>query len=162
TSEYVTARVPVRVVQYAEAILPNRDRLNFTSLGAEQSVLYQVHDDRGRLIADTTATVAIADTSVALFAGGAVRAVRPGETRLQLSVGSVNQTVLIDVQQRVASLRLQRDTIRFDALRDTTTIHAIAQDSLGYPVLNPDLVFEVGNGEVAQLSADRSLESLTP
>src|SRR5204862_37165 len=108
------------------------------------------------------ATVLVADTSVATVAGGMVRAVRPGETLLHLTVGSVHQTMVIDVQQRVASLRLQRDTIRFDALRDTTTIYAIAQDSLGNPVPNPDLVFEVGDGQVANFSIQRALESLTP
>ncbi len=108
------------------------------------------------------ATLSVADTTVAQVTDTGVRAALPGATELRLAVGSVTSSVAIDVEQRIASLRLQRDTIRFDALRDTTTIHVIAEDSLGNPVHHPELVFEVGDGQVVALSADRSLEAVTP
>jgi len=161
-SDYVTSRVPLHVVQYVAAIIPAVDTLTFRSLGAAIPIAYRVRDDRGRVVGDTIATLSVADTSVAQVTDTIVRASQPGATELRLAVGSVTSTVAIAVEQRVASLALRRDTIRFDALHDTTTIYAIARDSLGYPVLNPDLVLQVANDQVVTLSPDRSLEAVTP
>src|SRR5439155_6340172 len=93
TSDYVTSRVPLQVVQFVAAIIPERDALSFSSLGAERSIGYEVRDDRGRQVSDTVAALSIVDTTVAQLTGEMVRSSLPGKTELRLSVGSVRSTV---------------------------------------------------------------------
>jgi len=161
-SHSATAVFPLRVTQYVAAIVPVIDILQFSALGAELPVAYVVHDDRGRVVADTTVAIEVADPAIALVVGGNVRAVAPGITSLRLSLGPASATMLAGVQQRVGSLRLIRDTIRIDALMDTTTIVPLAHDSLGSPIANPALAYDVSDRNVARFAAARTLEALQP
>lgn len=155
-------RAAVRVVQVVAGIEPAIDTLRFSSLGAELPVRVAVRDDRGYLVPDTTVMIAVADTTVAQAMGGVVRSVGSGATALRLSLGSVETTIAVAVRQRVASLRLVRDTLRLDALQDTTTVHLIARDSLGAIIRNPLVVYTVSDSNVAKIGPDRTLEALTP
>jgi hypothetical protein len=161
-SDNVTARIPLRVVQHVAAIVPQTSALSFTSLGAELPIGYAVLDDRGRVVAETTAVLSVADTTVAQLSDTLVRASKAGSTELRFTVGTATTTIPVSVQQRVASLQLQRDTVRFDALRDTTTIQFVATDSLGFQVLNPDLVYDLSDGQVATLAGASLLEATNP
>ena len=160
SSHGAEAVVPVQVVQYVAAIEPASDVIEFSSLGAELPVVYEVRDDRGRVVGDTTVAIAAADSAVVQVVGGNVRAVAPGITSLRLSLGVASATMLAGVQQRVGSLRLLRDTIRLDALRDTTTLTPIAHDSLGFPIPNPSVAYQVSDAEVARFAGPRTLEAL--
>jgi dienelactone hydrolase len=161
-SDYMTAHIPLRVVQHVAAIIPETNALTFTSLGAQLPIRYTVVDDRGRLVADTTATLSLADTTIAQLSDTVVGASKPGSTELRFSVGAATTTIPVAVQQRIALLRLQPDTVRFDALRDTTTIQLVAIDSLGFPVLNPDLVYELSDAQVVTLAGASLLEATNP
>jgi len=161
TSNYVSARIPLQVVQYVASIRPASDTLYFTSLNAQRPVQYVLRDDRGGIVSDTSATLAVGDTSVAQLTDSGLKAVKPGITTLQLAVGSVRATTVVNVQQRVASLALRRDTIRFDALLDTTTIYAIARDSLGSPIYDVAVVVQVGDADVAKLADQLVIQALT-
>jgi hypothetical protein len=161
-SNYVNARIPLRVVQHVAAIVPQTTALRFTSLGAELPIRYAVLDDRGRVVADTTAALSVADTTVAQLSDTLVRASKTGSTELRFAVGTATTTIPVEVQQRIASLRLQPDSIRFDALRDTATFQPVAVDSLGFPVPNPDLVYELSDGQVVTLAGASLLEAAGP
>jgi hypothetical protein len=161
-SDYVRARIPLRVVQHVAAIIPQTNALSFTSLGAELPIRYAVLDDRGRLVADTTAALSVADTTVAQLSDTLVRALKTGSTELRYTVGTATTTIPVAVQQRIASLRLQPDSIRFDALRDTATFQPVAVDSLGFPIPNPDLVYELSDGQVVTLAGASLLEAAGP
>ncbi len=161
-SNYVNARIPLRVVQHVAAIVPQTTALRFTSLGAELPIRYAVLDDRGRVVADTTAALSVADTMVAQLSDTLVRAAKTGSTELRFTVGTATTTIPVAVQQRIASLRLQPDSIRFDALRDTATFQPVAVDSLGFPIPNPDLVYELSDGQVVTLAGASLLEAAGP
>jgi len=161
-SHGVVAAFRLHVTQYAQRITPALDTLQFSSLGADLPVAYEVRDDRGRLIADTAAILSTADTAIARINGTAVHSVRPGETDLHLTVGQASADVPVRIAQRVATLRFHRDTIRFDALDDTTTLHPVARDSLGFDVLSPTLDLSVTNPQVTRFASGRVLQSVAP
>jgi hypothetical protein len=162
-SERVAISVPLRVVQYVASITPALDTLWFTSLRAQLPVAYVMHDDKGAIVADTVAGLEVIDTVVArLTESGGVRSFARGVTALRLSVGSATATITLKVQQRVASLAFRRDTILLDALRDTTTIHAIAHDSLGSLIEDPDLTLQVSDGGIVSVDDRRILEAHNP
>jgi hypothetical protein len=161
TSGGVTIQLPLDVVQYVAAIEPVIDTIQLFSLGAEMPVAYVVRDDRGRVVADTAAALALADTTVASLAAERVRSLKNGVTSVRLSIDGVEAVVGIEVVQRIASLRLRRDTIRFDALLDTTTVYPIAHDSLGSNIPHPAVVVQVANTGVVEL-AGRLLQARTP
>jgi hypothetical protein len=150
-------RVPVRVVQYVAAIVPAADTLRFSSLGADRPFAYEVMDDRGRLVADTAATVSISDSAVVLVAAGSVRSQSLGATAVHLDIGLVGAVVAVEVRQRVASIELWRDTVEFDALRDTTSLHGSARDSLGFPVSQPTIAFAVSDTQVVRVVSGQTL-----
>jgi hypothetical protein len=162
TSQGISAAVPLFVTQYVAAIIPVSDSLRFSALGAERPVAYVVRDDRGRVVADTTVAISIADPSVAQLEGEFVRSLATGVTTLRLALGPATATIVVGVQQRVGSLALVRDTIRLDALRDTTTVNPIVHDSMGAPIANADLVYDVSDRQVAKFSSGRTLEALSP
>jgi hypothetical protein len=161
-SEGARVTVPLSVMQKVASILPASDTLYFTSLGAAVPLRYTVRDDRGRLVADTAATVTLADTTVAQVADSSIRSSSPGATQVKLTIANATAVVGISVQQKVATLRLRRDTIRFDALLDTTTIYPVAQDSLGFPVAHPTLLLEVQDGSVVRVDSDLGLQAVQP
>jgi hypothetical protein len=163
-SHGVGAAVPLHVTQYVAAIVPARDTLVFSALGAELPVSYVVRDDRGRVVADTVASVSVTDTNVARVSGGGavVRSLTTGIAALSLQVASTSAVVPVVVDQRIATLRLHRDTIRFDALFDTTTLHPIAKDSLGADVQQAVLQVAVGNQQIAEVGSGTLIQSITP
>jgi hypothetical protein len=161
TSRGVGATLPLHVTQFVAAIVPAHDTLVFSSLGAEVPIAYEVRDDRGRVVADTVAALSVSDTSVARLDGTRLRSLSPGDATLQFELSPANALIPLTVDQRIASLRLIRDTIRFDALFDTTTIHPIARDSLGFYVRQPAVIIQVQDEQVAELAA-RTLTAVTP
>jgi len=158
----VAAQFPMQVTQYVATIVPAADVIQLSALGAEVPVVYVVRDDRGRIVADTIAAIVAADAGVVQVVGNQVRAVAPGITSLRLTLGSAAATVIAGVQQRVGSLRLVRDTIRLDALMDTTSVVPVAHDSLGAPIAAPALSYDVSDRQVATFSAGRTLEAVNP
>ena len=160
SSHGVVGTFSLDVVQYVSAILPVIDVLQFSALGAELPVAYEVRDDRGRVVADTTVAIEAANPAVVQVVGGNVRAIAPGATSLRLSLGPASATMLAGVQQRVGSLRLLRDTIRLDALQDTTTLTPIAHDSLGSPIPNPSVGYQLSDAQVARFAGPRTIEAL--
>jgi hypothetical protein len=161
-SDRLTASIPIQVTQRVASIHPASDTLYFTSLKAERPLQYVLTDDKGGIVSDTFAMLSVADTAIAQLTSSGVQALNPGTTTLHLTVGSISASTVVNVQQRVASLALRRDTIRFDALLDTTTIYAIARDSLGSPIPQPAVIVQVGNGEVAKVAGEHVVQALTP
>ena len=161
-SHGVGAAVPLHVTQYVAAIVPARDTLVFSALGAELPVSYVVRDDRGRVVADTAASVSVTDTNIARVSGAVVRSLTTGIAALSLQVASTSTVVPLVVDQRIATLRLHRDTIRFDALFDTTTLHPIAKDSLGADVQQPVLQVAVDNQQIAEVATGTLIQAITP
>jgi hypothetical protein len=167
TSQGISAGASLHVKQYVAAIEPMADTLRFSALGAQRPVAYVVRDDRGRVVADTAAEISIADGADGVIAqvdskGEYVRAVALGFTTLRLALGPASAAIVVGVQQRVGSLALVRDTIRLDALLDTTTVVPIAHDSLGSPIAQPALVYEVSDQTVARFATARTLEAVKP
>jgi hypothetical protein len=162
TSDRVAIQLPVHVVQYVASVTPEADTLNFTSLGAVQPVRYVLRDDKGGLVDDTIAAATVADTSVARLTPDGIRARKPGVTSLSLVVGTSTATVALRIQQRVASLGFHRDTILIAALRDTTTIQAVARDSLGYLIAEPQINIQVTDAEIATVDFGTVLQAVTP
>src|SRR2546430_10507143 len=162
TSRGIATTVPLRVTQYVAAILPTPDTLALSSLRAGLPVLYEVRDDRGRIVHDTTPDLSVSDTAIVRLTGAQLRSVALGAATVHLALGAANADVAAVINQRIASLRLVRDTIRFDALRDTTTLDPIASDSLGAVVHQPTVVVQVLDDHIAQVDGSGTLRSLSP
>jgi hypothetical protein len=162
TSHGVGATLPLHVTQFVAAIVPARDTVVFSSLGAEWPIAYIVHDDRGRIIADTLAALSVSDTTVVRLNGSRLQSLTSGAASLQVQLGLAVSEIHTIVDQRIATLSLLRDTIRFDALLDTTTIRPIARDSLGFYVPQPGIVFQVQDEQVVEMAATAILKAVTP
>jgi hypothetical protein len=160
-SRGVAIDLPLQVMQLVVSIRASDDTIHLWSLGAESSLDYIVRDDRGRLVADTVVAISGMDTTIVRLTDGRVRSVATGATALQLAIGAVTTTVIVEVEQRIASLRFGRDTIRFDALFDTTTVRGVAEDSLGSAIPYPRLVLLIQDERVVKV-AGRSLQAITP
>jgi len=161
-SEGVQSTLALHVTQYVAKIVPAVDTFRFTSLGAELPVSYSVVDDRGKVVADTQATITVLDTAVAQVAAGHIQSVSVGSTSLRYDVVAVSRQVSVLVRQRVASVQFHRDTAAFDALLDTTTLHPVAKDSLGSVVPQPALRTQVADTTTVRLIAPFLLRSLRP
>ncbi len=161
TSHGVTLSLPLHIVQQVAAIRPVVDTLELRSLGAELPVGYDVLDDRGRVVADTQVTLAPVDTSIAQIFNDRVRAMLPGITDVRIAIGPVQASVAVAIQQRIASLQFRRDTILFDALRDTTTVYVVAHDSLGSRIAQPAVVLGTADERIVK-AVGRTLESVNP
>jgi len=162
TSHAVPDSMPIHITQFVAAIVPTHNQIQFTSLGAALPVSYGVLDDRGRPVADTVVALAVSDSAVARLNGTDVISLTPGSTTLRLTLLPAQSSVPISIDQRIASILLHRDTIRFDALSDTITIHPLARDSLGFPVYQPTVVAQVQDSGVAQLESSLVVKAVTP
>lgn len=152
---------PLEVVQRVATIELALDTLRFTSLLAELPIVSVVRDDRGLIISDTVPMLQVSDTAIAQIAGDRVRAVGPGGTRVFVTLGNATAALPVNVQQRIASLRLIRDTVHFDALSDTTTLRAVAYDSLGSRIRQPALEYQTSTAGVVRM-VGRTVEALSP
>src|SRR5436190_4134036 len=162
TSHTRVDSVRIHVTQYVAAIVPARNTIQFTSLGATRPFGYEVRDDRGRMVNDTVAALSLSDTGVARLNGTDIVAVKPGSTTLEMTLSPATASVTISIDQRIASIQLHRDTIRFTALLDTTTIHPVVRDSLGFPIYQPTVVAQVQDSRVAQFEGPLVVKAVTP
>lgn len=162
SSQSVTTKIPVQVVQYVQSITAVSDTIQLNSVGAQQALPYVVRDDRGAVVLDTTATVSVLDSNVVQVQEGQVRSIAPGTSHVLLSIGSINKVLTVVVRQRVTSIKFGHDTIRFDALFDTVALQPIALDSLGAVVVGPRLSLAVGNQQVAKFVGPLTLQALAP
>lgn len=161
-SHGIQATFPLRVTQFVGSIVLRVDSLHLTSIGAGAALSYVVLDDRGRVIADTTAAITVLDTAVATASDGVVTSIGVGRTEVQVAIGDVVAAVPLRVRQQIASLGLPLDTVTFQALQDTTTIRPVAQDSLANVIAGPELVFELSDPHVVALDASATLRALAP
>ncbi len=152
TSDYVTSRVPLHVVQYVASITPAVDTLRFTSLGAELPVAYVMRDDKGALVADTSVAMTTVDTTIVRVADGRLRAFSTGATVLQLAIGAVTANVPVVVDQHVRAISFSADTLIIDALNDTTTLPAVASDSNGFVAPQAQMSFASSNPSVVSVT----------
>lgn len=127
--------VPVTVVQQPSRVVASGDTLWFEALGAVQALGANVVDRLGTAIPGLGMEYTVDDTTVAFVASdGQVRARGNGLTAVRVTGAGESLQVVIHVQQRPVRVLGGTDTLRFDALGDSTRVVAIAVDSLGSPV----------------------------
>jgi hypothetical protein len=150
-SHGVGVAFPLKVVQYPAAIIPVSDTIRFSSLGDTLPIAYVVRDDRGRLVADTSTTITVLDSTVARVTNGVVHSHLLGTTTLRLTLDSTVATVVVDVRQVVTTLTI---AVAFDNPVLTFPVGAAlpltcrAFDRNGFPVpQNPTFVGSL-NGTV--------------
>jgi len=161
-SQNVRDSFPLQVVQQVATIEPGSPVLLFTSLGAEQTLQYNVLDDHGQVVQDSAVTLSIADTTIASFDGQHVRSLAPGRTVIDLSLGQTTAATIVQVQQISASLTLVPDTIRLTALHDTGSVGIVAHDSLGSVIAHPDVTVAVTDSTVGRIVDGQTIEALGP
>src|SRR5437588_896186 len=145
----------VHPTQIVQKILATPDTLRFHSLGQTATLAVQLLDDQGLPVRDSLAADSVAvDTVVKVQAGSTytIRSLSNGRTPVILRAGPVAQTVQVLVHQRVASVKLSASRASLDALGDTVQLTTTVSDSLGTPLANQVLAFNVNDTSVVTVA----------
>lgn len=153
----------VAAIQVVQAIEVGAASVGFRSLGEETTLALVLRDDQGLPVLDSLPRVEALDTSIVELSVNdslRFRSRANGATTVLLTVGSVVHQVGVTVRQRVFRLRLQPDSIQFDAIGDTVRIAVETADSLGYPIPDADLTFETSTTSVVQVDTSGLVTSV--
>ena len=132
-----TARrdVPLVVAQRVMKIQTTADSIRFEALQAVVLLDVTTLDALGNPVAGVAPSYKMEDTLIAsVSAGGVVRALANGGTRLIVHAHPESALVTIKVAQRAVRVVLPSDTLRFDALGEVSPLGVTAVDSLGFPL----------------------------
>ncbi len=159
-SQSVRDSLLVSVGQDVATIQPDDRVLRFTSLGETLPFGYEVLDDRGQLVQDTTVSLQVEDTSIASYDGRYIHSRGPGETMIALRLGSTVAGTSVQVLQVPASIKLTPDSIVFTALGDTDAVRVAAYDSLGFLIAHPSVHLSIDDSAVARVDGQGTVRSV--
>jgi hypothetical protein len=144
----------VHPTQVVQNIVASPDTLRFHSLGQVANLSVQLLDDEGLSVKDSLPADSVAVDTVAKVQAGntyAVRSISNGMTPVVLRAGVVARTVLVVVNQKVASVKVSASHSNFDALGDTAQLSVLVSDSLGAPLTNQVLAYSTSDTSVANV-----------
>jgi alpha-tubulin suppressor-like RCC1 family protein len=138
TAGNLSASASVEVRQRMVRVEVTPAQLLLKSAGEAARLTATARDARGNAMAGGTAAWSGGSSAVATVDGaGLVTAVDDGQTTVVAVMASFADTVPVTVHREVASLVLPGDTIRFDALGDTTRPALGARDAGGTVIASP-------------------------
>jgi hypothetical protein len=117
-----SAAIVVRVAQRVMRIATAGDTMRFSALEQVIPVAAQPVDSLGFPVAGLGGLISVADTSIAVAEGAAIRSKRNGTTQLLVQAGGVESSQVIVVEQIPARITA--------AFNDTVAIRSVFQDSL--------------------------------
>jgi hypothetical protein len=144
----------VHVMQVADSVRAAQPVLVFHSLGQQVQLEAATYDIHGFEIADTLPDASVlAPEVVELGSDLSVRSIANGMTRIIVRVGTAVDTVLVSVQQRVATVGVQPSALQIDALGDTLDLTVTQTDSLNAPVTGAAISFGSSDTSVASVTS---------
>jgi len=162
TAAGVSDTAIIHGVQTVATIVPSVGALSFQALGEERTMTATMIDDHGLPVLDSLPAGNVAPTgivNVQVAETTLVRSQTNGTGTLILSVGSVVKQVPFTVIQSATHVSLTPAGPTFDALNDTLRLSASVQDSLGFDLTTPALVFTSSDSNVISVDAGGLLRS---
>ena len=149
-SESLLGTVSVTVSQLPGSIGLSTDSVDFAALGDTTQLVATVSDSGGSGFGAAIVTWTSSDSTVAIVSGtGLVTAVDNGVATVTATSGSVTDTSTVTVQQVVAAIGLQPDSVVFADLGETAALVALVQDALGVEIVAPTLSWTSGDEDIA-------------
>lgn len=133
----IVATVPAVVAQRVARIAVARDTVLFDALHAQLPINAVALDRLGSSVVGVLLTYESESGSVVAIDGtGRIEALANGATRVIAAYGADSGAVVVRVKQRPVRVVVATDTVRLNALGQTRTISAVAEDSLGSPLVD--------------------------
>ena len=149
-------------IQVVQHIVTSFDAFHFHAIGQVVSDSVKLIDDRSLEVRDSIPQVQLADTSVARIVQTypiVLRSSGNGTTSLRLQAGSVVRDLGVAVAQLASSVQLSPTPITFDALNDTVRVAAVVRDSLGVPLVGPQLTYSTSDSATVVVAGDGVIRS---
>jgi hypothetical protein len=156
----VADTVSLDVFQRVAAIAVAADSMKFSAVGSTMPLRAELIDEDGLLIADSLPLAEVEDSGVATLAADGsfgLTSLKQGATQVTLTTAAARRVVHVLVDQVVARVVLEADTVRSDALGDTIRISPVGIDSAGTPKLDARFSLESTDSAIVALSADGAL-----
>lgn len=128
----VSDSLPIVVSQQVVRVVAKRDTILLNALKAALPIQVTALDRLGSPVASATLSYSSAAPAIAsVDASGNVQALANGTALVSAAAAGDSTFILVSVAQRPVRLAVSPDTVRFVALGDTSSIAAVAMDSLG-------------------------------
>ncbi len=148
----VTVTLAVEQVEAIVSVIPDTVRL--TALGDTASLEAEVRDGNGNVMAGADLAWSSTDTSVvSVDSSGLVTAIGNGAAMITATSGEAGGTVMVTVEQSVATVTVTPDTMNLTALGESVTLTAEARDRNGSVVADAVLVWSSSDDSVASVDA---------
>src|SRR5262245_24609031 len=134
----------IHAIQVVRSILAQPDTLMFHSIGQRQPVGFTLVDDQGLAVPDSFPLLDLARASVVaaqLNTVLSILSVSEGYGTLTLRAGTVTQDLVVSVAQQAASATLSAIDRPLDAINDTVSLRLTVRDSIGVPLVRPQVSF---------------------
>lgn len=150
----LVASAAVTVEQRPGDVLLGSDSLRFVSLGDTLTVRPEVRDGGGSVIDGPDLSWASADPSVVTVQpSGLLSAVGPGTTEVTVTAGMIQLGIHVTVEQVVASLQIEGDSLVLADPGDTGSAEASAFDARGNAIADPPIVWVTRDASVVTVDA---------
>ncbi len=162
TADGVADTAVIHGIQVVATIVPSINALSFQALGEQRAMIATMIDDQGLPVLDSLPASDVAPTGVVevqVAETTVVKSQANGAGTLTLSAGPVVKQVPFSVVQAASHVVLAPAGPTFDALSDTLRLSATVQDSLGFDLATPALVFASSDSNVVSVDAGGLLRS---
>ena len=154
SSSSLLGRVEVTVAQTPAAVDVSADSIAFDALTDTVRLSATVRDAGGSLFESAPITWSTSESAVALVsADGLVTSVDNGVATVTATSGSTSFPTVVTVQQTVATVNLQPESVVFADLLDATPLLIGVLDRLGAPVLGQVVTWTSSDEAVATVDA---------
>jgi hypothetical protein len=127
--------------------------LSFPSLRISQSVTATVRDQQDNTMPAAAVSWATSDSAVATVSGsGVVTSIGNGTATITATAGAAAASVPVVVAQIAAGMTLSRDTVRFDALGDTSNLSVTVTDANAQAVAGAVVQWSSSDTAIATVS----------
>jgi len=125
---------------------------NLVSLGETVVLTAMVEDQYGDPMTEETVTWTSSSEEVATISNGTVTAISNGSATITASVGMLESTAMVTVDQVAVSVTVMPEEVRLAAPGDEVQLTLLVRDSGGALIENPDVTWSVANEVVATVS----------
>lgn len=152
TEPETSAPARISIVAAGDTLYSSAETIDLTAV---------VRDSSGKTLSNVPIRWRSTSPSVATVSdAGAVTAVASGTTRIIARAGTAVDTTLIVVAQRAALLAIAPGADTLVALGDTVHLSASAVDAGGTPVVDPPVLWQSTDGDVAAVDQDGIVAAL--
>lgn len=122
------------------------------SLGETVVLAALVEDQYDNPMTEETVTWASSDEAVATVSNGTVTAVFNGDATITASVGTLESTAMVTVDQVAAIVTVMPEEVRLEAPGEEVQLALLVRDAGGTLIEDPDVTWSIANEYVATIS----------